>query len=132
MTPEQCPYFESCGAPICPLDPNKESAVWYPFEKICRNKEFKNLTFIINQKKIAKINKKHEVQGFFTYNMLNRTLKVRIGFSGLNVNKDIDKIAKNERLWIQRHKGISDEIKAMMSENMKKVRNKAGGVKNVP
>jgi hypothetical protein len=69
------------------------------------------------------------IQGFFTYNMLNRPLKIRKGITGLNENKDIDKIAKIERLWIQRHKGISDETRATMRENMKKVRNRRIGVK---
>jgi hypothetical protein len=53
MIPEKCPYFGSCNAPICPMDPNKEISVWYPDEEICRNREFGNLDFIITQKKIA-------------------------------------------------------------------------------
>jgi hypothetical protein len=129
MISKQCPYFEKCNAPICPLNPDIEKAIWYSSEEICRNKEFKNLSFIINQKKIAKLNQKHVIQGFFTYTMLNRTLKIRKGISGLNENKDIDKLTKSESLWAKKHKGISDEIKAIMSENMKKVRNKRMDVK---
>jgi hypothetical protein len=131
MIPEKCSYFERCDAPICPMDPSKERAVWYPDEEICKNREFKDMDLIITQKKIAKINKRHEVQGLFTFSMLNRTLIVRKGISGLSEDQDLDEIAKSERIWIQKHKGISNEFKARMSEHMKKVRNMERGIENV-
>ncbi|PMP74511.1 MAG: hypothetical protein C0180_03920, partial [Aciduliprofundum sp.] len=72
------------------MDPDKERAVWYPDEEICRNREFGNLDLIISQKKIARLNRRHEVQGIFTYNMLNRSLIVKKGISGLSEDQDLD------------------------------------------
>jgi hypothetical protein len=131
MIPENCPYFGKCNAPICPMDPDKERAVWYPDEEICRNREFGNLDLIIAQKKISRVNKRHEVQGFFTFNMLNRPLIVKRGISGLNEGQDLDDIAKSEGIWIQKHKGMSKESRDKMSEHMKKVRDMERGIKNV-
>jgi len=39
----ECPYFDSCNAPICPLDENKGKAIWYSDEAICKNRDFSDL-----------------------------------------------------------------------------------------
>ncbi|PMP83843.1 MAG: hypothetical protein C0175_01085 [Caldisericum exile] len=114
-----CPYFEKCDAPICPMDPSKERAVWYPDEEICRNREFGDLDLIISQKKIARLNRRHEVQGIFTYNMLNRPLIIRKGISGLSEDQDLDETAKSEKTWIQKHRGMSKELKNSLGERLK-------------
>ncbi|WP_291492256.1 hypothetical protein [Desulfurella sp.] len=131
MIPENCPYFEKCNAPICPLDPNKEISVWYPDEEICRNREFRDMDLIITQKKISRINRRHEVQGFFTFNMLNRPLIAKRGISGLNEDLSIEDIAKSEKTWIKKHRGMSKESRLKMSERMKKVRKTERGIENV-
>jgi hypothetical protein len=120
MISEKCPYFESCNAPICPLDPNKESAVWYPYEGICKNKEFKNTKLIITQKKISKINKRHEVQGIFTYNMLNKHLKIYKNISGINEDLPLEDFVKSENAWTQKHKGLSEKTKLKLQSNLVK------------
>ncbi|MGC8585739.1 MAG: hypothetical protein ACP5L4_06490 [Thermoplasmata archaeon] len=126
-----CPYFQKCSAPICPMDPEKERAVWYPDEEICRNREFNDLDLIITQKKIARLNRMHEIQGLFTFSMLNRTLIVRKGISGIDEDQDLDEAAKSEKTWIQKHRGMSKESRDKMSEHMKKVRDMERGIKNV-
>ncbi|MGB9677951.1 MAG: hypothetical protein ACPLZ9_04960 [Candidatus Ratteibacteria bacterium] len=120
MISKRCPYFGKCNAPICPMDPDKERAVWYPDEEICKNREFNNLNFIITQKKIAKINKRHEVQGIFTFAMLNRPLKIYKSISGLNEDQDLDDIAKSENAWIQKHRGMSEKTKLKLLSNLGK------------
>jgi len=60
----ECPYFDSCDAPICPLDENKEKTLWYSDEAICKNWDFSDLEFIKTQKKVSKLNKKYAVCGF--------------------------------------------------------------------
>jgi len=120
MIPEQCSFFNSCNAPICPLDENKENAIWYSDEAICKNRDFSDLDFIKTQKKISKLNKKYEVIGFFTFKMLNRSLIVKKGLEGLNEESDFNKLRKYEQNWILRHKGISIELKTEMVERLSK------------
>ncbi len=50
MKPEDCPKWDTCSAPICPLGDNQKY-IWYPDEEICT--KYKN-QFIVTQKKIAK------------------------------------------------------------------------------
>jgi len=119
MIPEKCPYFESCDAPICPMNLS-DIAIWYPNEKICKNKEFKNMNLIITQKKISKINKKHEVQGIFTYNMLNKHLKIYKNISGINEDLPIEEFVKSEKAWIKKHKGLSKKTKLKLQSNLVK------------
>jgi hypothetical protein len=35
MIPTDCPSFEGCGAPLCPIDPDLKVRVWYIDEPIC-------------------------------------------------------------------------------------------------
>ena len=128
MTIEKYPYFDSCNAPICPLDENKGKVIWYSDEAICKNRDFSDLEFIKTQKKIAKLNKTHVVNGFFTYNILNRSLRVRSGLEGLNEDTDFNKLSKYEHDWILRHKGISIEQKAEMVERLNKGKTENGGL----
>jgi len=117
---EKCPYFDSCDAPICPLDENKENAIWYSDEAICKNSEYSSLEFLKTQKKISKLNKQHVVNGFFTFKKLNISLFVRVGLEGLNEESDSKKLKKYEQNWILRHKGISIEQRAEMTERLNK------------
>jgi len=111
---EKCPYFDSCEAPICPLDEHKENSIWYSDEDICKNHEYSSLDFIKTQIKISKLNKHHVVNGFFTYNMLNRSLRVGSGLKGLNEDADFNMLKKHEQNWILRHRGMSNELKTEM------------------
>ena len=115
----ECPYFDSCNAPICPLDENKGKAIWYSDEAICKNRDFSDLEYIKTQKKISKLNKKYAVNGFFTLKMLDRPLFVRVGLEGLNEESDSKRLRKQEQNWILRHKGISIELKTEMIEKLK-------------
>jgi hypothetical protein len=121
MTIEKCSYFDSCNAPICPLDENKEKAIWYSDEAICKNTEYSGLEFIITQKKIAKINKKHSVNGYFTLKMLDQKIIVRSGIQGINEDTPIDSSILEEN-WLKRHKPISKEGLEKMKGNVKKAR----------
>jgi hypothetical protein len=128
MIIEKCPYFNSCNAPICPLDENKEKAIWYSDEAICKNRDFFDLEFIKTQKKISKLNKKYEVIGFFTFKMLNRSLIVKKGLEGLNEESDFNKLRKYEQNWILRHKGISIELKTEMVDRLSKGKSENEGL----
>jgi len=118
----ECPYFELCDAPICPLDENKEKAIWYSDEAICKNTENSGLDFIITQKKIAKVNKTHSVKGYFTFKMLNQKIIVRSGIQGINEDTPVESLSLFEENWSRRHKPISKEGLEKMRVNMKKAR----------
>jgi hypothetical protein len=117
----ECPYFDSCNAPICPLDENKGKAIWYSDEAICKNRDFSDIEYIKTQKKIAKVNKKHSVKGYFTLKMLDQKIIVRSGIQGINEDTHIDSSILEEN-WLKRHKPISKEGLEKMRVNMKKVR----------
>jgi hypothetical protein len=118
MTNEECPFFFSCDAPLCPF--YNFNGIWYADETICKNPKYSKLDVIKNQKKISRINKRHEVQGIFTFNMLNRPLKIYKSISGLNEDLDLEGIAKSENAWIQKHKGMSEETKLKLLSNLGK------------
>ena len=122
MIPEQCPFFNSCNAPICPLDENKGKVIWYSDEAICKNRDFSDLEYIKTQKKIAKVNKKHSVKGYFTFKMLNRKIIVRSGIQGINDDIPIESLSLSEENWSRRHKPISKEGLEKMRGNVKKAR----------
>jgi len=115
----ECPYFDSCNAHICPLDENKEKALWYSDEAICKNRDFSDLEFIKTQKKVSKLNKKYAVCGSFTLKMLDRSLIVKRGLEGLNEESNSNRLSKYKQNWILRHKGISIELKTEMIEKLK-------------
>jgi len=114
---EQCKYFDYCNAPLCPL--NAKHLIidaWYPDEEICRLKTVPK--WIKTQKKIAK--KTKDKNKYYTYKMLNRNCKVKIGIAGL----DPDKPEKLQlRAWLKKHpqkKALSEKQKKVLVEARKK------------
>ena len=77
----KCPRFGLCSAPICPLDPNRQKAIWYPDEEICKNREMaKQFKFIQVQRKIQKRAKDRET--YYTLELLEKIKIVRSGIRG--------------------------------------------------
>ena len=113
-----CKYFRVCGAPMCPMDEKLQNRVWYPSEEICRNREYLNLQLIKTQKKIAK--KTRNKDGYYTFEMLNRNIRVTAAIKGLDPNKE-DEVEKKR--WFKIHppiKKLSAEKKRVLSERAKK------------
>lgn len=127
MNFEMCPKFETCSAPICPLDQDKKTYIWYPDEEICRRKDFANEQYIKTQKKLKK---KANVNTYFTYKMLNRNFIVRKNIKGLNPDiiegKNYDNLLRNERKyenkWLDDHPEykMNDKHKNVISKNLNK------------
>ena len=84
MTEENCSKYESCGAPLCPLDPpSLTNGIWYPDEEICKARKFQYLPWIEKQKRIIK----HRLtadNGFFTVKMLYSIRAVTKTLKGAN------------------------------------------------
>lgn len=65
-----CSLFESCSAPLCPLDPSSLKGVWYADEEICRCHSQGNRPCIRAQRRLAKV--AGIGAGYFTLGMLGR------------------------------------------------------------
>ena len=100
---KSCPYSEFCNAPLCPLDEDSlKNDVWYADEEICKRRDFADLLWIKNQKKIAK--KTNDFDTYYTFDMLNRKMRIAKNISGLNPDKD-EQIEKKK--WFENHKELS-------------------------
>lgn len=77
-----CTLFESCLAPLCPLDPSSLKGIWYPDEEICRSRSQGNRPWIRAQRRLAKV--AGSGAGYFTVEMLGRLVVVRKGIAGLD------------------------------------------------
>jgi len=67
MTAAQCRLYETCLAPLCPLDRCSLNDIWYSDEEICRSRTYGNMSWIRAQRKIARV----RAEGYFTLEMLN-------------------------------------------------------------
>jgi len=105
---QDCRYFDSCSAPICPLD-GCPGAVWYPDEEICRAYKYhQGVLWVGNQRKIAKRAKGTDT--CYTWAMLNRDIVVRKGIEGANPDaRDFDAEVKR---WIASHPERTPDQKA--------------------
>jgi len=128
--PKDCPFFHSCSASLCPLDPEVLTRIWLPEEgnsdEVCRNPEFAGLQFIITQKKIRRAlrNRTGARDDYFTFKMLNRNIIVRPGIRGApsdppeNVKDSMAWYARKEKAWLAKHperKLSQDDIKKLTS-----------------
>jgi len=136
-TPQDCKYFHTCSASLCPLDPDVLTKIWLPeesdTEEICRNTEFVDLQFIKTQRKIAKALRKRsgERDDYFTFEMLNRDITVKLSIRGApsdppdNVRDSMAWYERREKLWLARHperKKLSTEEVQRRKSNMKALR----------
>jgi len=97
MKAKECPRYEACGAPVCPLN-FPERFDWFPSDEICKNKNYSNLDWIKNQKKIAK--KAKDPDKYFNFRMLNQNCRITKGIIGLDPEKDEDLQLKK---WLTLH-----------------------------
>lgn len=79
-----CALYETCLAPLCPLDRSSLNGIWYPDEEICRSRSHGNLSWIKAQRKIARA----ATTGYFTLEILNSIRTIRKGIAGLDPNMD--------------------------------------------
>lgn len=112
MSNNSCKHYQSCNAPICPLDERSLKGIWYPDEEICISSMHGNLTWIKAQKKIVKASA--QTNHYFTVEMLKTNCLIRKGIIGLD--PDIDEKQQLQR-WLQEHPS-----KRILSEEEKKTR----------
>ncbi|MCG6537021.1 MAG: hypothetical protein L7F78_20525, partial [Syntrophales bacterium LBB04] len=56
-----CSLYESCNAPLCPLDQASLNGIWYSDEESCRSRTHGNLSWIQAQRKLSRV----AATGFF-------------------------------------------------------------------
>lgn len=96
MTEIACGLFETCLAPLCPLDRISLKGVWYPDEEICRSRTNGNLSWIRAQRKIARV----KAGGYFTLEMLADIRTARRGLTGIDPNEEEQ---AQLRRWLDLH-----------------------------
>lgn len=113
MNPKDCPLFENCECPLCPLEADSDR-VWYSEDEICKNPDFHIISDTM--KKL----KKKGAPGYFTLQMLNRDFIVRKGTEGADpdlpdsVKDPVTEYQKKEKSWLKKHLEISKERKEKM------------------
>ncbi len=97
VKPGQCPGFEGCKAPICPLDASFLKATWFPNEPICQGRAYRRERWRKVQVRISRTAKDHET--CYTAAMLSAVRQVRGGIMGLNP----EDVVNPERLnaWVK-------------------------------
>lgn len=124
----ECPLYERCNAPLCPMDPNIGMRIWHSDEDVCSSSDYKDNQAVITQKKIAK----KGAEGYFTYGMLNRDIIVKKGIQGVDpdIPRQVERKGQDlidalyqerEDAWIKIHPEISKEQRQRMKdEGMKR------------
>ena len=99
-----CPKFDDCSAPLCPLQQNTvDGGIWYPDEEICKRRNFQNLDWIRKQKAIIKAKAPND--RYFTVEMLKAIKQVRKGIEGIDPDQPLEQGQEAERKWIAEKKG---------------------------
>jgi hypothetical protein len=107
-----CTLFESCHAPLCPLDAASLKGVWYADEEICRSRTYANLPWVRGQRKIGRVG----ARGYFTLEMLRINCIVKRGIAGLDADAEEE---PQLRRWLADHperRGMSEEKKATLRQ----------------
>jgi hypothetical protein len=102
---DDCPKYEICGAPLCPLANNELAKnVWYPDEEICAARKFARMPWVRKQKLIAK--KYGSADRYFTVRMLDAVARVIRGIEGANPDNP-----DGEESWFETRKSRTAEGK---------------------
>ncbi len=112
-----CGLYETCLAPLCPMDRISLNGIWYPDEEICRSRTQGNLPWLKAQRKIAASSARAE--RYFTLEMLRRNCIVKGGIAGLDPNEMEEPQLKK---WLDDHperRGLSEEKKAVLRQRAK-------------
>jgi hypothetical protein len=83
-TSEDCKYFDSCDAPLCPFDVDIDKRTWYADEPICKIRA--NLKWRKKQRKIAKVATADN--GYFTKPLIEKIGRITRSVKGLNPDSD--------------------------------------------
>ena len=120
MTKKECNHFDSCSAPICPLDAESlENCYWFPDEEICKNTAEKK-NWIKRQRKIARVVEDKET--YYTVAMLKHNCQIKQATKGIDPDGTDGEREAAEEKWIASRetiKELSPERKKELAEKLR-------------
>lgn len=101
MTAQDCPRYDKCSAPLCPMDEKSlVQASWFPNEEICKKRHPDGRPPWINtQKKIAKQTK--DLDTSYTHKMLCAITHVPHTITGMDPNNPL---SEGENKWFKKNR----------------------------
>jgi len=93
MHPSECPSYDQCKSPLCPLDPNP-GHIWYPDEEVCHMRNPPG--WVRKQRKIARL-PQIDPDRYFTIPMLQAIRRVGRGLRGANAE-----VLSTDKGWLAR------------------------------
>ena len=125
---ENCKYFDSCSAPMCPRSSGAAETVWFADEPVCRLHEVPE--WVKRQRKIAKTGA-DETAGYFTLSMLERRCVIGKKISGIDPDGTETEREVAERNWLEKHPPVkpkSKEDREKLAARMRTYRAKPEGL----
>jgi hypothetical protein len=124
MTKDECKWFETCSAPLCPLDADSlVRCTWFPDEEVCKLADHRMTTLAVRQRKISKATGKDANRGCFTAKMILHPCTIKSGVRGLDPESPIT--TTREMGWIRARAGnreLSGEEKEKRRQSVLKMR----------
>lgn len=126
----ECRYFDTCSAPLCPLDPETLSiGAWFADEEICVLN--KDLEWIRTQRKIQRKQVPFSA-GAFTVSMLETGPKATAALRGVEDHTDSRAVSR----WIEARKAVpkrqySPEERAAIGERLRAARASRMGLESL-
>jgi hypothetical protein len=121
-TKENCKYFESCSAPMCPRDAGVAETAWFAGEDICRLHDVPE--WVKRQRKLAKT-VIDEAAGCFTLPMLEKRCVIGKKISGIDPDGTEAELKDAEKNWLDKHPPIkpkSGEEREKLAARMRKLK----------
>lgn len=129
---EECPRFEGCISPFCPLDKDSlENGIWYSDEEICKNQKVNKLDWVRRQRKLSR---KANTDFYFNIQMLKHKFVIRKGIKGLDPDKPKVQEEAGLKKWFSAHPILEKrELTPEYLERLKKGRDlkKSGLTMNI-
>ena len=128
MSSPNCPYFEECNAPLCPIDAQSLAhGSWFPDEETCKRREFA-ADWIGRQRKVARSTGGDPDRGCFTVEMLSRNFRISGGLRGLDPDRG-PITAQRSEAWLSEHPALREltgtERQALASKFRARVQEKS-------
>ena len=119
-SPEQCPGYQECTAPLCFMDKSLTQACWYPGEPVCKLRQVPK--WVKTQRRIAKAlgipkdaDKGQEHYGAFSVQMLESVKRITSKIRGVDFESETEQAWLNKRPSFGVKGGITDITKTVVT-----------------
>jgi len=119
MTARDCPHFQVCSAPLCPMDAlSMQDGFWFPNDPVCRRTDVPN--WVKRQRSIVRRIGQNAERGAFTVTMLSHPSVIGKKYSGLDLERT-DLAPETEAEWCMRHPSRKP-LSELRLQNLKQTR----------